>query len=83
MPSSFAVNPWNVLLRRQDCVSIQLPSFRGFTIIKSITRDAGPVRKLTSVDCPQYFPFCPGTAWLTQVNSSSELSVPFTRSMVS
>lgn len=25
-----------------------------------------PGRKLTSADCPHYFPFCPGTAWLTR-----------------
>lgn len=40
---------------RQTCVSSRLPSLTGFRIIKTTTRDAGPARKLTSVDCPQYF----------------------------
>lgn len=65
---------------RQICVSTLLPSLTGFRIIKNTTRDAGPARKLTSVDCPQYFLWGPGAAWLTKVGSSLELSVPFMRS---
>lgn len=47
---------------RQICVSTPLPSLTGFRIIKNTTRDAGPARKLTSVDCPQYFLWGPGAA---------------------
>lgn len=62
---------------RQICVSTLFPSLTGFRIIKNTTRDAGPARKSTSVDCPQYFLWGPGAARLTKGSSSLELSIPF------
>lgn len=47
---------------QQICVSTMFPSLTGFRIIKNTTRDAGPARKSTSVDCPQYFLWGPGAA---------------------